>query len=156
MKSSDKRLNLGFAIVLTVVVNSLAPVQPASAQLLELATGALSILNSVTGKSQSAPQSSPPPVVIPQQPIPNQTPNLNLGAGNFNGNNFNLCISGCLPNAAQPVPPGAATFPTSTVPRPVMPAPQVVQPAMPAPQTVQPAPNRPVLTIPPISLPPNF
>ncbi len=144
MKGSDKKLNLGFAFALTVVVNSLAPAQPASAQLLELATGALSILNSVTGQSapQSAPQPSPPPVVVPQQPIPNRTPNLSLGTGNFNGNNFNLCVSGCLPHAPQPIP----TFPSGTVVRPVTPVPQAVQPA----------PNRPVLTIPPIPLPVNF
>ena len=147
MKGSDKKLNLGFAIALTVVVNTLAPAQPASAQLLELATGALSILNSITG--QSASQSSPPPVVVPQQPIPNRTPNLNLGTGNFNGNNFNLCVSGCLPHAAQPISPGAATIPT-------FPAGTVVRPVTPVPQAVQPAPNRPILTIAPISLPVNF
>ncbi|HEY9771325.1 MAG TPA: hypothetical protein V6C71_23005 [Coleofasciculaceae cyanobacterium] len=144
--SQNKSLAIQFAIASTVFL-SLAPAQPASAQILELATGALSILNSVIGpKPQSAPQPVAPPVVIPQQTIPS-SPDFTVGAGNFNGNSLNLCVSGCLPNgtpANAPIPNTVVnTFP-----------PAVQQPGTPLPpQTV---PNRPVLTIPPVALPVNL
>ena len=147
--SQNKSLAIQFAIASTIVL-SLAPAQPASAQILELATGALSILNSVIGsgsKPQSAPQPVAPPVVIPQQTIPS-SPDFTVGAGNFNGNSLNLCVSGCLPNgtpANAPIPNTVInTFPPTTVQQPGTPLPP------------QPAPNRPVLTIPPVSLPVNL
>lgn len=74
--------------------------------------------------------------------------NLSSVAGNFNGNSLNLCVSGCLPNgtpANAPIPNTVInTFPPTTVQQPGTPLPP------------QPAPNRPVLTIPPVSLPVNL
>ena len=146
MNGINKALTIKLAVVSTVVTaSSLVPAQPASAQLLEMASGAaLSILKSITGQSKPQPA---PPVVIPQQPIPPQTPKFDVGTGNFNGNTLNLCISGCLPSGSQamyPRPNTMNTLPPGTIAQPVTPVPP------------QPAPNQPVLTIPPISLPMNF
>ncbi|MDJ0569170.1 MAG: hypothetical protein QNJ53_08980 [Pleurocapsa sp. MO_192.B19] len=147
MNSINKTLTIKLAVASTVALSTLVPAQPASAQLLELATGALSIFNSITGKSnpQPAPQQAPP-VVIPQQSIPRPSPNLNAGTGNLNGNTINLCISNCLPSGTQAIPPRPNTintFPPSTIAQPRIPV------------APQPAPNRPVLSNPPTSLPPN-
>ncbi len=87
------------AIAITVTIGNLVQAQPASAQLLELATGALNILG-VRGQ-QAAQQ------FIPQQPLQPQNRTFTLGTENFNGNTLNLCFSGCLPNATatRPTPP---------------------------------------------------
>jgi hypothetical protein len=159
MKSIYKVLTINLVVA---SMTAFAPVQPASAQLLELATGALSILNSVTGNSNSQPAPQPvPPVIIPQQsPAPPLTPNIKAGAGNFNGNTLNLCVSGCLPNgngtqaippstiaqpAPQVIPPGVnPSFPTSTIAQPtpqVIPPNTTVQPVTPVPS--QPVPSQP-------------
>jgi hypothetical protein len=159
MKSIYKVLTINLVVA---SMTAFAPVQPASAQLLELATGALSILNSVTGNSNSQPAPQPvPPVIIPQQSTaPPLTPNIKAGAGNFNGNTLNLCVSGCLPNgngtqaippstiaqpAPQVIPPGVnPSFPTSTIAQPapqVIPPNTTVQPVTPVPS--QPVPNQP-------------
>lgn len=155
MKSKNKGLAIKLAVTSTIAITCLVPAQPASAQILELASGALSIFNSLTGKSKPQPQPAPPPVVIPQRPMPAPIPDFTVGADNLNGNTINLCISGCLPNATQAIPPRPNTFntfpPTNTIPPGT-----VAQPATPVPPQPAPAPNRPVLTIPPISLPPSF
>ena len=175
MKDLNHKLNTGMAIAITVTIGNLVQAQPASAQLLELATGALNILG-IRGQ-QAAPQ------FIPQQPVQPQNRTFTLGTENFNGNTLNLCFSGCLPSptAVRPtlppvftpqprrtgipqqgsfssttvrtqtgnVPPGAAV-------RPGVPAsPQAVPPRT-APVPPRPQPRRPVLTIPPISLPINL
>ena len=181
MKGNNWKLNHALAIALTVSISPLASAQPASAQLLEIATGAL---NALTGKRQQ------PQIIRQPVPIPNTNRNLSVGTNNLNGNNFNFCISGCLPNPvaataqqpqypvfpSRPVPVGIpqqqGTFASSNVytrtgqlppgavpPRlPVqagVPAPRVIPSPVPRPLPPRP-PSRPVLTIPPIQLPINF
>jgi hypothetical protein len=166
MKNIYKLLTINLVVA---SITAFVPAQPASAQLLELATGALSILNSVTGNSNSQPTPQPvAPVIIPQQstaPAPPLTPNIKAGAGNFNGNTLNLCISGCLPNGTQTLSPGVAPvnpFPAPSIPQPVpqtippgvnsvntVPAPTIAQPV---PQTMPPGVNS-VNTVPSPSIP---
>ena len=175
MKGFNNKLNTGLAIAITVTIGNLTQAQPASAQLLELATGALNILGA---RGQQAAQQ-----FIPQQPIQPQNRTFTLGTENFNGNTLNLCFTGCLPNvtATRPTPPPVftpqprpvgipqqrtvstttvqtqtGTLPQGTVVRPGVPvAPQAVPPRT-APVPPRPQPRRPVLTIPPISLPINL
>ncbi len=181
MKSINHKLNTTLAIAALATIGNLAQAQPASAQLLELATGALSILG-LKGQ-QAAPQ------FIQPQPVHPQNRTLTFGADNFNGNTLNLCITGCLPRTAtaptappvfapQPRPivipqqPGVVsrqgsfssstirtqtgTVPPGVVVRPGVPvAPQAVPPRV-VPVPPRPQPRRPVLTIPPISLPFNL
>ncbi len=180
MKGLNWKLNHTLAIALTVTISTIASAQTASAQLLEIATGAL---NALTGNRQQ------PQIIRQPVPIPSTHRNLNFGTNNLNGNNFNFCISGCLPNpvAASPQQPQYPVFPprpvpvgipqqqgtfastniytrTGTLPPGVVPqrfpvqagvpAPRVVPPSVPRP--LSPPPRRPVLTIPPIQLPINF
>ncbi len=168
MKGLNNKLNKEIAIATVVVIANLVQAQPASAQLLELATGALNILG--LRRQQAAPQ------FIPQQPLQPQNRTFTLGTENFNGNTLNLCFSGCLPNATavRPTPPPSVFTPqqgafssttvrtqTGNIPpgaavRPGVPvAPQAVPPRT-APVPPSPQPRRPVLTIPPISLPINL
>jgi hypothetical protein len=162
MKSIYKVLTINLVVA---SMTALVPVQPASAQILELATGALGLVNSVFGKSDSQPVPQPvAPVIIPQQSTaPPLTPDMKVGAGNFNSNTLNLCISGCLPNGSRPqvIPPRVNpvnTFPSVPI---AQPAPQVFPPgvnpvntfppapiAQPAPQVFPPGVN-PVNTFPP-------
>ncbi len=169
MKDLHNKFNQGLTIAITVTLGNLAQTQPASAQLLELATGALNILG-IRGQ-QAAQQ------FIPQQPIQPQNRTFTLGTENFNGNTLNLCFTGCLPNVAatRPTPPPSIFTPqprpvgipqsgvstttiqrqTSSV-RPGVPvSPQAVPPRV-VPVQPSPQPRRPVLTIPPISLPVNL
>ena len=179
MNSLKKTVNIGFALTLILAVSQLAKPEPASAQISEvfgLATGALNLLTG--NKAEPAPQ----PII---QPLPPQNREMTLATDNFNGNSFNLCVSGCLPQASVPEPlpsfppspvatgmpiPPQDSFATSTVqtqtgtlpPGAVLPGalppgalppgalPPGVAPMLPQPE---PEPNRPVLTIPPISLP---
>ncbi len=131
MKSIYKVLTINLVVA---SMTTFVPVQPASAQILELATGALGLVNSVFGKSNSQPTPQPvAPVIIPQQQTaPPLTPDMKVGAGNFNGNSLNLCISGCLPNSSrtQAIVPrvnSVNTFPPSPI---VQPAPQVFPPGI--------------------------
>ncbi len=176
MKSLERTVNFGFALALTLTLSQLVSPQPASAQIFDLLSGAYNLLSG--NKDQSTPQ----PIIQPQ-PIP-QNRNFTLGTSNFNGNTMNLCLSGCVPNASAPVevpvpnsfPPAPApvgvplpsqssiatsmmqtqigTLPPGAMIEPGFPIPpQAVAPLPPQPE---PQPNRPVLTIPPISLPINF
>lgn len=176
MNSIKKSLSLKLLVASTIAVSSLTYAPPASAQLFELAAGALSIFNNLTKKSgpQQTPQQAPP-VVIPQRQLPPSSPKYTVGAGNLNGNTINLCISGCMPSGTQAVPPRPQSFPTfppARVTQSPTPIPQQAVPSKPGivntvppgattqPRTTtappQPAPNRPVLTIPPIPLPVNI
>jgi hypothetical protein len=179
MKDLHNKINTGLAIAIIGTLGNLAQAQPASAQLLELATGALNILGI---KGQQAAQQ-----LIPQPPLQPQNRSFELGTENFNGNTLNLCFTGCLPNlaATRPtVPPPVFTSPsgsisptsvpstsvgipqpgvssstiqsqTSTV-RPGIPvSPQAIPPTV-SPVQSAPEPRRPVLSIPPISLPINL
>jgi hypothetical protein len=131
MKSIYKVLTINLVVA---SMTTFVPVQPASAQILELATGALGLVNSVFGKSNSQPTPQPvAPVIIPQQSTaPPLTPDMKVGAGNFNGNTLNLCISGCLPNSSrtQAIAPRVnpvITFPSVPI---AQPAPQVFPPGV--------------------------
>ncbi len=160
MKELHNKLNTGLMIALMVTLGNLVQAKPASAQLLELATGALNILGI---RGQQATQQ-----FIPQQPLQPQNRTFTLGTENFNGNTINLCFTGCLPNlATRPTPPPAVFTPqpgmssttvqsqTNTV-RPGVPmSPQAVPPTV-APVQPAPQPRRPILSIPPISLPINL
>jgi|GEM_PF-2839096 len=110
------------AIPLTValiILNCFTRVQPASAQLLELATGALSILNSVAGQSnQSNSQQQTPPIAIGQQSIPSSplsNGKFDVGTDNFSGNTINFCISACFPQGSQPVTQPPVAVPPNSV-----------------------------------------
>ncbi|MGF1540666.1 MAG: hypothetical protein ACFCU5_09485 [Pleurocapsa sp.] len=176
MKPINYKLHTTIAIAALAIIGNLAQAQPASAQLLELATGALSILG-LKGQ-QSAPQFMQP------QPVYPQNRSLTFGADNFNGNTLNFCITGCLPSTAsvptappvfapQPRPVGIpqqpgvisqqSSFSSSSMGTPTgtIPPGAMVRPGVPVPPTVvpvppQPQPRRPILTIPPISLPFNL
>jgi hypothetical protein len=169
MKDLHNKINTGLAIAVTVIFGNLVQTQPASAQLLELATGALNILGI---KGQQAAQQ-----FIPQQALQPQNRSFELGTENFNGNTLNLCFTGCLPNltATRPTaPPPVFTSPSSSVGipqqgistgtiqsqtstiRPGVPvSPQAIPPTV-SPVQSAPEPRRPILSIPPISLPINL
>ena len=168
MKSLNHKLNTGIAIAITVTIGNLVQAKPASAQLLELATGALNILGL---RGQQA-----PPQFIPQPPLQPHNRTFTLGTENFNGNTLNLSFSGCLPNATavRPTPPPpiftrqqgsvssttvrtqTGNIPPGAAVRPGVPvAPQAVPPRT-APVPPSPQPRRPILSIPPISLPINL
>ena len=98
-----QKLTFGLAIA-SAVLMGVVPARPADAQILELAGGALSLINSITGnsRSQPAPQPAPPPVA--PRPMAPPSPSFSVGAGNLNGNKINLCVSGCLPHQGQIAP----------------------------------------------------
>lgn len=101
MKS--QKLTLSLAIASAFVIGVI-PARPADAQILELASGALSIINSITGsRSQTPPQPVAPPAPAPSPMVP-PSPSFSVGAGNLNGNSINLCVSSCLPQQGQLVP----------------------------------------------------
>jgi hypothetical protein len=174
MKNTHKKLTALSVIAISVGISIISTSQPASAQVLELATGALSAFFN-----------------RPPKPLPNH--NFSFGTNNANGNNFNLCLFPCTPGGipspvrfptlpglgAPPVsstnisPQGSfsqsrvstqtGTLPPGTIPptslRPGIPVPQGVVPGTPMPmmpQTIQPTPPRPALVVPPIRLPINL
>ena len=175
MKNLNNKLQTGLAILTLATIGNLTQAQPASAQLLDIATGALKILG-LRGQ-QPAPQLIQPPAVYPQNR------STSFGTDNFNGNSVNLCITGCLPRAAAPRPTTQPVFvpqqrpvgipqqgsfssttvrtqagnlPPGAVVRPGVPVPPQAVPPRTATVPPRPQPRRPVLTIPPISLPFNL
>ncbi len=170
MKKINRGLNTGFAIALIATTSTLMQTKPASAQILDIAAGAL---NALVRSKQPQPQ-----IIQQQVPVPVPTPSnpdLNIGTNNANGNNFNLCISNCLPNSptANPNPVNyPATVPVQ-MPQQIAPSPIAQQQqqslssttvmsqngslppgVVPQPQVLPP--NRPTLNIPPIGLPVNL
>jgi hypothetical protein len=173
MKGINRNLGNGLTIAVTLGIGILAQAQPASAQLLEIATGALSALTGNSAQSQ-----------VIQQPLAPTERNLSVGTNNLNGNNFNFCVTGCLPNTATATPQllPRPVFPPSSMPVSVpqqssiasssvytgsstVPQGLPLQTGVPMsgvipqgiPQTFAPRPPaRPVLSIPPIQLPINF
>lgn len=156
MKSiqSHKKLTATLAIALTVGISTFSTPQPASAQVLELATGAINALFN-----------------RPPKPLPNH--NFSLGTSNLNGNTFNLCLFPCTPGGMSSpvrlpvgqVPSVSSTaispqgsFSQSSVSNQMGTLPPGVRPGMPFPGTVapQPTPPRPTLVVPPIRLPINL
>ena len=91
------KFNLGLVIILTTTLTTIARPQPASAQILEIAAGALNAL--IRSKQPPQPQviQQPVPVPVPTQP---NGPEFNVGTNNGNGNTLNLCVSNCLPTGA--------------------------------------------------------
>ncbi|AFZ35982.1 hypothetical protein Sta7437_2447 [Stanieria cyanosphaera PCC 7437] len=182
MKRINQTITATVALALTVGVSTLATPQPANAQVLELATGAL---NAIFNR--------------PPKPIPNQS--YAFGTNNLNGNNFSLCILPCTPGmgsspvrlpipgmtsfSAPPVASGVSpslpptgvvppqgsvsqsqtmvtnqvgTIPPGAVPGTIPPGvmPGTIPPGAIPPQIVQPTPPRPTVVIPPIKLPINL
>ena len=178
MKTINK-LHTGLAVALIATIGNLAQAQPASAQLLDVAKGALTILGL---QRQAQPQFFAP------QPAHPQNRHYTFGADNFNGNTMNLCITGCLPRAAAPRPVAPPVFrpqpgvvmqrpgvvnqqgsvsstimrtqtgnlPPGAVVRPGVPVPPQTIPPRVVPVPPRPQPRRPILHIPPISLPFNL
>jgi hypothetical protein len=148
MKRINQKITTTVALVLTIGASTLASPQPAEAQVLELATGALNALFN-----------------RPPKPIPNQ--NYAFGTSNLNGNNFNFCLFPCTPGIGQPsipqairptvpstgVMPSSGSVVPSGVPGTVAPG---VVPGGITPQAVQPTAPRPTVVIPPIRLPINL
>ena len=113
MTNLNRKLNTGLIVALTATLATVAQPQPASAQILEIVSGALGgLLKSKQPQPQVIQQKVPVPV-----PTAPSKPDFNLGTNNANGNTLNLCISNCLP-------PGAAPAPIIRAPQP---APQIVQ-----------------------------
>lgn len=135
MKRINQKITATVALALTIGASTLASPQPAEAQVLELATGALNALFN-----------------RPPKPIPNQ--NYAFGTSNLNGNNFNFCLFPCTPGIGQPSIPQAIrpTVPSTGV----MPSSGSIVPSGIPPQTVQPMAPRPTVVIPPIRLPINL
>jgi hypothetical protein len=115
-------------IALGVSLSTLATPQPASAQVLELATSAI---NAVFNR--------------PPKPLPNQT--YIFGTNNLHSNSF--CLFPCAPIPNVPIRPVAPT-PPGGVPL------QEVNPGVPSQAMGQPTPPRPTLVVPPIRLPINL
>jgi hypothetical protein len=167
MKRIHQKLAVLSALTLTTTVTTFSTPQPANAQLVELAAGAIS---SIFNR--------------PPRPLPNQS--YSFGTGNLNSNTFNLCLFPCLPTpnsipspvrfpvptAAAPIAPSPIGAPvptngsfssstvqnqTGTVPPGFIP-PTAVRPGYPVPPQVAPQPvaPRPVLVMPPIKLPINL
>lgn len=122
MKSYMGKFNTGLLVALTATVATVAQPQPASAQLLEIAAGAL---NSLVRSKQPQPQ-----IIQQRVPVPVPTPSrpeFNVGTNNANGNHLNLCISNCLPAGAAP----------ARIPAPIAaPAPVVIPQQVPVPVRV--------------------
>ncbi|BAZ45778.1 hypothetical protein NIES4102_28040 [Chondrocystis sp. NIES-4102] len=136
-------------VTLTATMITVAQPQPASAQLLEVAAGAL---NALIGSKKPQPQviQQPVPVPVPTQP---SRPEFSVGTNNANGNNFHFCLSNCLPSASTPVQP---TIPTP-LPTPVV-IPQNVTPPIaqqPTTSTTVVNPNNPLPVAPDTQQPSN-
>ncbi|MEL7409816.1 MAG: hypothetical protein AAFN00_23250, partial [Cyanobacteria bacterium J06558_2] len=100
MTNFNRKLTTGLIIALTASVATVAQPQPASAQILDIVTGALGgLLKSKRPQPQVVPQRVPVPV-----PTAPKAPNFNVGTNNANGNTLNLCISNCLPAGSAPAP----------------------------------------------------
>ena len=107
MKTSNRQFNTGLVVAFATIATVAQP-RPASAQILEAVGGAV---NAILGTNKSQPQ-----VIQQQVPVGIPTgPQFDLGR-HANGNNFNICISNCLPPGSIPAP----------VARP-QPVPQVIQ-----------------------------
>ncbi len=123
MNSSIRQFNPRLIIIaLTATIATVAQPQPASAQILEIVSGALGAL---VRSKQPQPQviQQPVPVPVPVQP---GRPEFSVGTNNANGNSLNLCLSNCLPAGSAP-----ATAPSPVpvlTPQPIVTQiPQVVQ-----------------------------
>ncbi|MEM9508769.1 MAG: hypothetical protein AAFW67_04145 [Cyanobacteria bacterium J06638_38] len=113
MTNKNRKFNTGLIIALTASLATIAQPQPASAQILEIVSGALGgLLKSKQPQPQIIQQKVPVPV-----PAAPSKPDFNLGTNNANGNTLHLCISNCLP-------PGSAPAPIIRAPQA---APQIVQ-----------------------------
>ena len=113
MTNLNRKLNTGLIVALTATLATVAQPQPASAQILEIVSGALGgLLKSKQPQPQIIQQKVPVPV-----PTAPSKPDFNLGTNNANGNTLNLCISNCLPPSSNPAP----------IIRTPQPAPQIVQ-----------------------------
>lgn len=127
MKSSIRQFNPRLIIIaLTATIATVAQPQPASAQILEIVSGALGAL---VRSKQPQPQviQQPVPVPVPVQP---GRPEFSVGTNNANGNSLHLCLSNCLPAGSAPAPaPVLAPQPIVTQ------IPQVVQHSPIAPQS---------------------
>ncbi|WP_019504318.1 hypothetical protein [Pleurocapsa sp. PCC 7319] len=111
MTKINRKFNQGLLIALTATLATVAQPQPASAQLLDIAAGAFNaFVKSKKPQPQVIQQRVPVPVPTPSQP---RGPEFNVGTNNANGNNFNLCISNCLPSGHGTVP---ARYPQQVVP----------------------------------------
>lgn len=143
MKLINKKVAAISAIALTASVSSFSTPQPANAQVVELATSAISAIFN-----------------RPPRPLPNQI--YNFGTGNANGNTFNFCLFPCLPNptnvsvptAVRPIVPTQGSFSSSSVQTQT----GTIPPRFPVPPQAapQPTPPRPLLVVPPIRLPINL
>lgn len=100
MKSSIFSSKIVLAIAFTATLATNAQPQTVSAQILEIAAGAL---NALVRSKQPQPQVIQQQVPVPLPTAPNR-PEFNVGTNNANDNNLNLCISNCLP-AKSAVPP---------------------------------------------------
>ena len=113
MTNKNRKINTGLIIALTASLATISQPQPASAQILEIVSGALGgLLKSKQPQPQVIQQKVPVPV-----PTAPSKPDFNMATNNANGNTLNLCISNCLPPGATPAP---------IIPTP-QPAPQIVQ-----------------------------
>lgn len=117
-------------VTLTATMITVAQPQPASAQLLEVAAGAL---NALIGSKKPQPQVVQQPVPVPV-PVPTQPsrPEFSVGTNNANGNNFHFCLSNCLPSASTPVQP---TIPTPLASPVVIPQQNITPPIAQQPTT---------------------
>ncbi|MBE9168775.1 hypothetical protein IQ238_15080 [Pleurocapsales cyanobacterium LEGE 06147] len=140
----NKKLTASLAIALTVSISTFSTPQPASAQILQLATGAMNALFN-----------------RPPKPLANR--NYTFGANNLNGNTFNLCLFPCTPGGM----PSPVRFPVGQVPsvssRAISPQGSFSQSrvstqtgTLPPGVVPQPTPPRPTLVVPPIKLPINL
>ncbi|HEY9767334.1 MAG TPA: hypothetical protein V6C71_02360 [Coleofasciculaceae cyanobacterium] len=101
MNSSIRQFNPGLIIIaLTATIATVAQPQPASAQILEVVSGAL---NALVRSKQPQPQVIQQPVPVPTPVTPGR-PEFNVGTNNANGNSLNLCLSNCLPAGSAPAP----------------------------------------------------
>ncbi|MEO0836545.1 MAG: hypothetical protein AAFY16_11315 [Cyanobacteria bacterium J06642_3] len=113
MTNKNRKFNTGLIIALTASLATIAQPQPASAQILEIVSGALGgLLKSKQPQPQVIQQKVPVPV-----PTAPSKPDFNMATNNANGNTLNLCISNCLPPSATPAP----------IVRTPQPAPQIIQ-----------------------------
>ena len=111
MTRINRKFNQGLLIALTATLATVAQPQPASANISEVVAGGLNALvRSKKPQPQVIQQRVPVPVPTPSQP---RGPEFNVGTNNANGNNFNLCISNCLPSGHGTVP---ARYPQQVVP----------------------------------------